>query len=621
MDTDQTTDFRYLQNGIIIPTESYSDQPYIVMTNDGYWLCCVTTACGKEGTSSQFVMTLRSKDQGKTWQDYCQVEPPDGPEASYAVMLKAPSGRIYIFYNHNTDRVKEVKCHDDTPAWKRVDSLGHFVFKFSDDNGISWSRERYDIPVRLFECDRNNVYKGDLCFFWNVGKAFAYDDEAYVPLHKVGKMGRGFFDESEGCLLHSPNLMTEADPNKIVWNTLPEGDVGLRTPPGGGPVSEEHSFVVLSDGSFYCIYRSIDGFIVESYSRDKGRSWSTPRYMEYAHGRKIKHPRAATFVWKSRNGKYLCWYHNCGGRFIGDDDNAVVNAYNDRNPVWLAGGVEADSVDGKIILWSQGEIMFYEDDPFMRMSYPDFIEDQGKYYFTATQKNLARTNCVPSDLVENIWIGLETYLNIKEPLPRLQDNNTLYEITDIPVLPYTINAVKLPELSIRNMEAPDHRSLNTRNSFAIEFVIRLNSLAPASILDGIKDGAGIAVNLNCNKCLELVMNDSWMEHRAISEPLEAIDEDIHVVINVDGGARIISFVINGILCDGGDFRMFGWTRFCHYFRNVNAAEKWVFGRNLDGSISNLKIYPHYLRNYTCLTSYKLLLQNFAVQDQNLCAVL
>ncbi len=34
----QTPDPRHLSNGSIIPDEGYSDQPYIVKTNDGAWL-------------------------------------------------------------------------------------------------------------------------------------------------------------------------------------------------------------------------------------------------------------------------------------------------------------------------------------------------------------------------------------------------------------------------------------------------------------------------------------------------------------------------------------------------------------------------------------------------------
>lgn len=68
-----------------------------------------------------------------------------------------------------------------------------------------------------------------------------------------------------------------------------------------------------AEGQHVTTLRSIDGYPVESYSRDDGRTWSTPRYKCYADGRRIKHPRAANFAWRCQNGKYLYWFHNHGG--------------------------------------------------------------------------------------------------------------------------------------------------------------------------------------------------------------------------------------------------------------------------------------------------------------------
>ncbi|MFA6293836.1 MAG: sialidase family protein, partial [Victivallales bacterium] len=420
-------DWRQLENGLEIPTLSYSDQPYIVKTDDGAWLCCVTTGPGHEGVRGQHVTTMRSADKGRTWSTPVPVEAPDSPENSYAVMLKAPpdakalgggsSGRIYIFYNHNSDNVRNVKCHDGKGSFDRVDSLGHYVFKYSDDHGRSWSARRYDIPFRLFRCDRENVYGGKICFFWNVGKPFIHDGAAHVPLIKVGQMGEGFFQQSEGALLKSDNILFEKNPEKIRWETLPDGDIGLRTPADGGPISEEQSYVVLSDGSFYVNYRSIDGYPVESYSRDGGHTWSPPQYKCYADGKRMKNPRAANFVWKCTNGKYLYWFHNLGGHFIREmwgrpsETNGLVqdggSPYDDRNPAWICGGVEADSAEGRIIRWSEPEILLYEDDPFVRISYPDLVEEDGKYFISETQKDTARVHEIPSDFVNRIWSGLE----------------------------------------------------------------------------------------------------------------------------------------------------------------------------------------------------------------------
>ena len=98
--------------------------------------------------------------------------------------------------------------------------------------------------------------------------------DVYVSVHKVGGFGIGFFTRSEGVLLKSENLLTEKDPAKAVWETLPDGEYGLRTPPGGGSISEEQSYVVLSDKSIYSVYRTVDGYPCETYSRDKAHTVS-----------------------------------------------------------------------------------------------------------------------------------------------------------------------------------------------------------------------------------------------------------------------------------------------------------------------------------------------------------
>jgi hypothetical protein len=562
----------------------------VVKTDDGAWLCCVTTGNGHEGAPGQHVSTKRSTDQGKTWSTPVPVEAPGDVENSYAVMLKIPSGRIYIYYNHNTDNVREVKRHDGGEPIKRVDSCGHFVFKYSDDHGKSWSAKRYDIPFRLFQCDLDNVYGGKLCFFWNVGKPFIHGGIAYVPLIKVGQMGDGFFQQSEGVLLKSDNLLSETDPEKNCWETLPDGDVGLRTPPGGGPISEEQSYVVLSDGSFYVVYRSIDGYPVESYSRDGGHTWSQPQYKRYADGRMMKHPRAANFVWKCENGKYIYWFHNHGGRFVREMwgepsiNNGLLSIngctphspYDDRNPVWLCGGIEADSPDGKILKWSQPEIVLYTDDPFVRMSYPDLIEDDGKYFITETQKNTARVHEIPTDFIEKIWAGVEN-----KEFPRCE-----------PILSSaggTINAPVLPEFFTRNLHSPDYCGMATNAGIGLELDLTVDKLEVLPLIDGQRqDGRGLALNITKTGCLELLMNDGWMEQRMTSEPCLKTGKN-HVVINIDGGPRVVSFVVNGQFCDGGEYRQFGWQRFSPYFRHVNWSEKWTVS-----NVDQLKVYNRIL---------------------------
>ncbi|MBI3207967.1 MAG: exo-alpha-sialidase [Candidatus Solibacter usitatus] len=592
----QIVDRRNIKSGDIIPDEGYSDQPYIVKTADGAWLCVITTGPGLEGAGGQHVVTRRSTDRGKTWSQAVDVEPSNGPEASYAVLLKVPYGRIYVFYNHNTDNLRQVI--GDKPAYKdgwvrRVDSLGHFVFKFSDDHGRSWSAKRYDILQRDFEIDLKNPYEGTIKFFWNVGRAFSHGGAGYVPLHKVGGFGEGFFTSSEGVLLRSRNMLTERDPSQLEWETWPEGEVGLRTPAGGGPIAEEQSFSVLSDGSFFCVYRTIDGHSAFSYSRDAGRSWEPPQYMRYADGRLMKHPRAANFAWRAENGKFLYWFHNHGGRFIREHPRRRTIAYEDRNPVWLVGGVEADSPRGKIIRWSQPEIVLYDDDPLIRMSYPDLVEEGGKYYFTETQKDVARVHEIDAALLHGLWSQFDAKATpAKAGL-----------LVNLPAAgastPTEVAAPALPLLLQRSRRA-DFAADDLRAGFSIDVWMRFES--GQTLLDNRgPDGKGFALRTSTVGSVELILNDGQTENRWTSDPgMLATSKTHHIVAIVDGGPKIITFVIDGKLNDGGDARQFGWGRFSPNLRGANGGNLLRIGN----PVQRLRLYNRALRTSEAIANFK-----------------
>ena len=592
-------DGRLITTGWVIPDETYSDQPYIVKTDDGAWLSVITTGSGVEGAGGQHIVTRRSTDGGRTWPQPVDVEPAKGPEASYAVLLKVPYGRIYVFYNHNTDNVRQVIA--DKPAYpdgfcRRVDSLGHFVFKYSDDGGRTWSAKRYDIPMRDFEIDRRNPYGGKLKFFWNVGRAFALGGAGYVPLHKVGGFGEGFFTSSEGVLLRSSNILTERDPEKLRWETLPDGDIGLRTPAGGGPVAEEQSFSPMSDGSIFCVYRTIDGNSAFSYSRDGGHSWEPPQYMRYDDGRPIKHPRAANFAWRCANGKYIYWFHNHGGRFIRESPRRRTIAYEDRNPVWLAGGVEADSPKGKVIRWSQPEIVLYDDDPIVRMSYPDLVENDGKYFLTETQKDVARVHEIENSLLEGLWTQFDRAEVSKRGL-----------VTDLsaPVAA----AVKAPVLPafMRRSTRIDYGREDLRAGFTVDVWVRLRSLKPDQVLldNRTPDGKGFALRTTGGAAAEIVLNDGRTENRWSSDPGTLMPgKTQHIVAIVDGGPKIITFVVDGTLCDGGDARQFGWGRFSPNLQSVNSSPELRIGGGIDGEVLRLRVYDRYLRVSEAIAAYR-----------------
>lgn len=575
------SDWRLLDNGSRIPAENYADQPYVVRTGDGAWLCCVTTGSGNEGAQGQHVCTCRSTDLGRTWSEPIFVEEPGDVENSYAVMLKAPSGRVFIFYNRNTDNVREVEKHDRSGAFTRVDCLGSFVFKYSDDCGRSWSRERYEIPFRLFDCDRNNVYGGRIRFFWNVGRAFAFDGAAWVSLIRVGEMGEGFYQRSEGSLLKSPDLFDVENPGEAHWITLPDGGAGLRTPPGGGPIAEEQCFVPLDDGSLYVTYRTIDGYPVEAYSRDGGRSWPELRYMRRASGRAVKHPRAANFVWKCSEGRYLYWFHNHGGPFIRRRPQA---AYEDRNPSWLLAGIETDSPEGRVIRWGEPELLLYHDDPMVRFSYPDLIEQQGRYFVTETEKNLARVHEIPAAFLETMWAKVRGEAVTPEA-------GLLFEA---PGGSRCGAPSELPEFYRRDYTQPNHGG--TLTSAGCAFEVELAGTVPGSLLEGRDDdGRGIALELDPELRIILTLDNGNEECRMRSERLPVLASGDILTVNVDGGPGIVSFVRNGVFLDGGEELQFGWRRFNpRLIRRFNPAP-WQVGQQ----VRQLRVFDRALMTAEC----------------------
>ncbi len=392
-------DPRLLSNGFEIPSEGYCDQPYIVKTADGAWLCVMTTGRGREGEQGQHIVSSRSTDRGRSWSAPVDIEPANGPEASWAMPYITRYGRVYVFYAYNTQNLREV-AFGNGGTCSRVDTLGDYVFKFSDDGGQSWKTARRVIPVRETKIDRENPYRGKIRFFWGVGKPIRCRDHMYLGFAKVGKFGEGFMEISEGWFLRCENIETERDPERLRWETLPDGDIGLQSP-GAGTVCDEANLTQLSDGSLFATCRTIEGHPLEAWSRDGGHTW-TSRFMRYAPGGPLVcNPRGPNFVRKLESGphagKFLYWFYNNSAR--GYDPGS-------RNPVWLLGGVERDSPEGKTLHWGRPEVVLYDLDLHAAIGYPDFVEDDNRLFISETRKTVARIHEISGELLDRLfeWI-------------------------------------------------------------------------------------------------------------------------------------------------------------------------------------------------------------------------
>lgn len=381
-----------IATGHVIPDEGYCDQPYVVKLRDGTWLCTMTTGAGHEGQRGQHIVSTRSQDRGKTWSSLVDIEPADGPEASWVMPYLTDYGRVYAFYTYNSKDLREIKA-DTEYARKRVDTQGEYTVKYTDDGGLTWSKKRWFIPVRMTAIDRANPYQGKVRFMWGVGKPVSFEGGMILGFTKVEHFGENFIAKSESWFLRCTNIHGERNPEKLDWLTLPEGDTGLVSPEG--PIASEVNPAALSDGSLFATYRTVAGHPCHAYSRDGGKTWTDSAFMTYGPGGKlVDHPRAANFVRRLEEGPYA-------GRFIYWFHNNQVPGWNGRNPAYLLGGIEIDTPRGKEIQWGEPVAVLYDKDPATRMSYPDFVWDGG-LHITETQKSVARVHRIPDKLLKQI---------------------------------------------------------------------------------------------------------------------------------------------------------------------------------------------------------------------------
>ncbi len=394
-----------IATGAEIPSEGYCDQPYVVKLPDGTWLCTMTTGKGEEGSGGQHIVSCRSSDQGATWEPHVDIEPADGPLASWAMPYLTDYGRVYVFYTYNAKDMKRVRASTGY-ARKRVDTLGEYALKFSDDGGKTWSKQRWFIPVRQTGIDRRNPYKGEVRFFWGVGKPIQHKSSMYLGFTKVETLGKNFIEKSESFFLRSSNIETERDPGKLEWKTLPDGDDGLKSPKG--PIASEVNLTTLSDGSLFCTYRTVAGHPCHAYSRDEGKTWTKTAFMTYGPGGPlVNHPRAANFVRKLTEGpykgRYIYWFHN-----------NKTKGWGVRNPAYLLGGTEVNGPGGKHIQWGEPVAVLYDRNPETRISYPDFIWDDG-LYITETQKTTARVHRIPDEPLRSLWEDADKKATAEQP--------------------------------------------------------------------------------------------------------------------------------------------------------------------------------------------------------------
>jgi hypothetical protein len=117
-------------------------------------------------------------------------------------------------------------------------------------------------------------------------------------------------------------------------------------------------------------------------------------------------------------------------------------------------------------------------------------------------------------------------------------------------------------------------------------------------------GNGLKISILKSGAFEFIMDDGrspliWtsgpgtIKHKAPN----------HLVINVDAKSKILTYVINGDLWDGGD-RPFGYARFNPFMWDVNGEKQVNFASGFKGEVELYRVYNRCLFTSEAIGNYR-----------------
>ena len=156
------------------------------------------------------------------------------------------------------------------------------------------------------------------------------------------------------------------------------------------------------------------------------------------------------------------------------------------------------------------------------------------------------------------------------------------------------------------LSLPESFDLDNTGGMSLDFWIKLDDLdAGQIVLDGRdEEGVGMAVSTTDSGTLKIELNDGQSQVAWDTDPGAITAGKLHhVVIIVDAGPRVVSFVVDGRLLDGGETRSHGWTQYEEPLGDVSGSGKLRSGSAADGQIKHLRVYRRYLRTSEAIANF------------------
>ncbi|MBI3941964.1 MAG: exo-alpha-sialidase [Chloroflexi bacterium] len=353
--------------------EETNIQPYITFTRKGTWIVCWTQTSEEVEPGQrpeQRAVCSRSTDAGKTWSKEIVIEDADNrdiplpPLANYSPPVVAGSEKTA--HEGGSPTVELPTCRARIPAWPVLITVpyldriyvfywyntygnvfrdaGHLYFKFSDDDGLTWS-DRYQIPVRRTAIDE----PGFDMHAWNYGPPRIFPNgKVMFSFTKIKPTSVPQLFENwhtEVFFLVAENLLQEKDPDKLHFTTYPEGDYGLIVPNQrtGKPFAQEATLAPLSGGRLLTTMRTDTGYMYYATSNDYGATWTQPAVLRASPGGPpMLQPVCPASLVRLRDGRIVLLFHNNSGTANGGA--GPYASLKNRTPLWIAVAREAKDI-------------------------------------------------------------------------------------------------------------------------------------------------------------------------------------------------------------------------------------------------------------------------------------
>ncbi|MAE63941.1 MAG: hypothetical protein CMJ18_06675 [Phycisphaeraceae bacterium] len=388
--------------------DSANQHLLVVKAPGGAWLAFWTMGAD-EGQPNQSVVVARSTDRGRTWTAPAIV---DGRATEMDPNFRAPINR---------DRVWRAAALSDEAAkdhagmaswgfpvvvpemgrvycfyWKctgvadfRYDISGALLCRYSDDDGVTWSDDRYEIPLQRTCGDNPDQAIPVSWIIWQTPLRTDLD-EIIAPFTCWNSAHSPAGPGSESYFMRFDNILTERDPALLTTTTFPESARGLRVPSAIDPKEsfcEEPALVELSDGRFYCVMRTDAGFLSFSMSNDRSRTWSPPAPVYRDHGGPLMlHPVTPAPLYRMRDGRFLLLYCNNNGDANGGHFPCRFECWREnRWPAFASIGREDEAHPARGLRFGPPKVLINTDGAPIGVagrrdagSYPSLLEDDNE---------------------------------------------------------------------------------------------------------------------------------------------------------------------------------------------------------------------------------------------------